>query len=138
MTWLKNLALGAAAFLAMHAVEVHRWREWFDASASHVPWFLNNGRAATLTMAGVAVAAAVDAAVWARSARNAGRQSLDVAGGAALAMTITLFVIGPGSIFPIVLVAGAGLMTASAVLGGWLGFAATCGWRPRLDRPEPP
>ena len=101
MTWLKNLVLGAAAFVAAHAVEVYRWRDWFDpqAATTVVPQHRRHradgrrrgprrGRRAML---------------WASSGREAGRQSFGVAGGAALAMATTLFVIGPGNIFPIVL-----------------------------------
>jgi len=138
MTWLKNLMLGGAAFLAAHGLEVYRWRDWFDASNKFGPWFLNSGSAIMLTSATVAAAAALSAMLWARSGRRASRQSLEVGGGAALAMAITLFVIGPGSIFPIVLAIGTMVLTVSSFLGAWLGFAAAWGLGTRLDRPEPP
>lgn len=138
MTWWKNLTLGGAAFLAAHALEVYRWHDWFDPSNKFGPWFLNSGNAITLTSATVAGAAALSAMLWARSGRRASWQSLEVAGGAALAMAITLFVTGPGNIFPIVLAIGTMLLTVSSLLGAWLGFAAAWGLGTRLDRPEPP
>jgi len=138
MTWLRNLILGGAAFTAAHALEVYRWRDWFDPSNTSGPWFLNNGSAVTLTSATVVGAAALSAMLWARSGRQASRSALEVAGGAALAMTITLFVVGPGNIFPIVLATGTMILAVSALLGGWLGFAAVWGLGTRLDRPEPP
>lgn len=138
MTWLRNLAFGSAAFGAAHALEVYRWREWFDPENRHEPWFLNSGSALILTLAAVAAAAAAGVLLSSRGARNASRQSLQVAGGAVLAMAITIFVIGPGTIFPIVLAMGATLMTLGALLGGLLGFAAAWCLGARLDRPEPP
>jgi hypothetical protein len=138
MTWLKNLTLGAAAFLAAHAVEVSRWRQWFDPSGAHQPWFLNTGSAAAFTAASVAIAGAVGASLWAMTPQKARQQSLALAAGAALALAITLWAIGPGSIFPVVIVAGAGFLTLSAGLGSWLGFLAGAAIRSRLDRPEPP
>jgi hypothetical protein len=138
MTWLKNLVLGAAAFLAAHAVEVYRWRDWFDATGGQPPWFLNSGTAIVLTAAAVALAAAGGAMLWASSGREAGQQSFGVAGGAALAMATTLVVIGPGNIFPIVLIIGTGILAISAVFGGWLGFTAASALGTVLDRPKPP
>ena len=49
MVWLKNLVFGAAAFAGGHAVEVYRWRDWFDPAAATAPWFLNAGSAVGLT-----------------------------------------------------------------------------------------
>jgi hypothetical protein len=138
MTRSRNLILGGAAFLAAHAVEVYRWRDWFDPSNKFGPWFLNNGGAIIVTAVAVAAAAALSTWLWARSARHAGRQSLEVAGGAALAMAITLIVVGPGNMFPIVLAIGTMLVTISALWGGWLGFAAARCLGTRLDRPESP
>jgi hypothetical protein len=138
MTWLKNVILGGAAFLAAHALEAYRWREWFNPSTNSGPWFLNSGTAIAATSAAVAAAAALSTMLWARSGRRAWRQSLEVASGAALAMAITLFVVGPGNIFPIVLAIGTMVLTVSSLLGGWIGFAAAWGLCARLDRPESP
>jgi hypothetical protein len=129
MAWFKSFTLGAAAFLAVHAVEVYRWRDWFDAAGRYKPWFLNTGPSAGAALFVFAVAGAWASALWARDGVDVGLQAFAVAAGAALAMTITLFVIGPGNIFPIVLISGAGLAAVSAVLGGWLGFLAASGIR---------
>jgi hypothetical protein len=129
MTWSKSFTLGAVAFLAVHAVEVYRWRDWFDAAGRYQPWFLNTGPSAGAAVLVLAVAGAGASALWARNGVDAGLQALAVAAGAALAMTITLFVIGPGNIFPIVLMAGTGVAVAGAAVGGWLGFLVASGIR---------
>lgn len=101
MAWLKSFTLGAAAFVAVHAGEVYRWRDWFDSADRYKPWFLNTGPSAGAAVLVFAVAGACASALWARDGVDAGLQAFGVAAGAALAMTITLFVIGPGNIFPI-------------------------------------
>jgi hypothetical protein len=49
--------------------------------------------------------------------------------GAAVAMAVTLFIVGPGNIFPIILTIGAGLCVVSSAGGGILGWAAATPWR---------
>jgi ABC-type protease/lipase transport system fused ATPase/permease subunit len=138
MIWLIDLALGAGAFLAAHAIEVYYWRDWFDPAGRQNPWFLNTGSAVAVTTGAIAAASALSSLLRARSRRQVGGQSLGMAAGAIMAMTATLFAVGPGNIFPVVVAVGAGLVTISAVLGGWLGFVAASSRRARLDRPEPP
>jgi hypothetical protein len=129
MTAMRNLALGAAAFASAHVVEVARWREWFDAGGRFGPWFLNTGASVALTLGVLALTAAVTTAASARTVSDAAVQSLTIACGAAGAMAVTLFVLGPGTIFPIVLALGAGLCVLSSAGGGFLGFAAAAPWR---------
>src|SRR5712671_4006766 len=101
----QSLGLGAAAFLATHAVIVSKWGVWFGGGYNgvpHDPWFLNDGdRPIALTAGALCVAAMIAAAIWARSRRDSVRHGLSVALGATVAATAVLFSIGPGTLFPI-------------------------------------
>lgn len=80
-------------------------------------WFLNSGGNALVVGVVVALAAA---AVSLRK-RASVRDILFLGVGAVVAMAATLFAIGAGSIFPIVIVFGAGFLGMSIAVGG------TCG-----------
>ena len=118
MVRLIGFICGAAAFGAAHVVEVAQWHGWFQ--GEYEPWFLNSGRAILFTFSCVAVAAML-VALFGRPAR--GVRGITVGGGAVAAMTyIMLFTgPGPGTLFPIVLVAGGSLLLASSTLGAWVG-----------------
>lgn len=113
---------GAAAFLAAHAFEVATWRELFASGDNVTPWFLNSGRAVAVTAVAIAIAAFVAIATGTRGRRpRVLSDGAAVAAGAGLAMTVTLFVVGPGSIAPLVLVIGWTITAASAAIGAVLG-----------------
>ena len=80
-------------------------------------WFLNSGR--NVLFVGSILAAGA-AAVYLRRLASV-RDAVFYGVGAVTAMIVTLFMIGPGNIFPIVIVFGMGVV-ALAVLAG-----ATCG-----------
>ena len=80
-------------------------------------WFLNSGRNVLLVAAVLAAGAAVLTARKAASDRDAVLYGL----GAIAAMIATLVVIGPGTIFPIVIAFGCGLIAFAVGVGG------TCG-----------
>jgi len=109
---------GGMAFAAAHAIEARHWSDWF--LGSYEPWFLNSGRAALFTLALVWVVSAALAAVnpTPRPVRG-----IAVGGGAFVAMAVLLFAgrPGPGTIFPIVLVAGGAALLCSSVAGAWVG-----------------
>lgn len=115
-----QFAIGFLTFLAAHFVERATWRAWFHGDFE--PWFLNSGRAIAFTVACLMVASAADAAIT-RSARR--ESGLLVAAGAFTAMAGVLFFKegGPGTIFPLVLVAGGACILFSSVAGAWLGAA---------------
>jgi hypothetical protein len=136
MTAIRNIVLGAVAFAGAHAIEVARWREWFDPDGRYGAWFLNAGGAVALTLGILALTTAVTTAS-ARTARDAAIQSLTIACGAAAAMAVTLFVLGPGNIFPIVLAAGTGLFVLSCVGGAFLGLAVSTPWRRKRENSRP-
>jgi hypothetical protein len=118
-----SAALGGAAFLAAHLVQTLAWRSWFHGTFE--PWFLNSGRAAAFTAALlVAAGAAVSASDW----RESVIRGAHVAAGALVAMIVVLSVIGPGNLFPIVIVLGAAIALASG------GAGALAGWSLRRVR----
>ena len=80
-------------------------------------WFLNSGRNILLIAAVLAAGAAVLTARKAASDGDAVLYGL----GAIVAMIATLFAIGPGTIFPIVITFGCGLVVFAVGVGG------TCG-----------
>src|SRR5215210_4204493 len=109
-----SLVLGAATFLAAHAVEWARWRSWF--SAEWEPFFMNSGRAVAFTVACVLIAGLV-AALLARDRRDALIHAGNVTAGAVVVMIFTLFSTGPGTLFPIVIVFGTIVLAAGSYLG---------------------
>lgn len=115
-----QFAVGLVTFLAAHAIERAEWHTWFH--GAYEPWFLNSGRAILFTTACLGAASAVVAA-FTRSSRPA--RGFTFGAGAFVALAATLFLSegGPGTIFPIVLVAGGGLVILSSVAGAWVGAA---------------
>ena len=123
----KSAALGAVVFGAAHLVLTARWREWFQPGGDFPPWFLNSGRAVALTaallfMAGVVVGLAT---------RGPARESIvaggNLAGGAIVAMCAVLALTGPGTLFPIALTIGAGVIVFNCVAGALMAWAVAGG-----------
>jgi hypothetical protein len=82
-------------------------------------WFLNSGHSVLL----VGLTLALGAAVLTARKRASDRDAVFYGIGAVAAMIVTLFAIGPGNIFPIVIVFGAGLVVFAVGAGGTLGAA---------------
>ncbi len=111
-------AAGAAAFAAAHLVERWRWTEWFGGAGEHAPWFLNSGRAVAFTAAALFIVGAIGA----RSLGGAGRAGgIAMAAGAVTSMIVVLTIVGPGTLFPIVIGVGAAIVTVSTMVGWMLG-----------------
>jgi hypothetical protein len=85
-------------------------------------WFLNSGVGVALVVGVLAGACAVLAVATPQS--NVWRVSGAFAGGAIAAMIVSLFAIGPGTLFPIVIAIGGGLIVIAALAGGAVGFCA--------------
>ena len=116
----RSLGLGAATFLATHAVVVAKWNLWFGGGYGRPqkPWFLNDGNGpVALTAAALCIAAIAAAALWARSRGESIRHGLNVAMGATIASTAVLFSVGPGTIFPIVIVFSGAIALLSSAIG---------------------
>ncbi len=108
-----GFAIGLAALLAAHAIEVATWSAWFG--GLHEPWFLNSGRATAFTLACVFGVSVIGG--WLRV------PGVMIAAGALAASTLILFFKegGAGTLFPIVLVAGGLLVAGASLLGAWIG-----------------
>ena len=110
----RGVVLGAAAFLAAHAMLVAKWATWFGGQWQ--PWFLNDsGRAVALTAAALFAAALAASLLWALDRGDAIVHGVNVAAGATAAMIGVLVAVGPGTIFPIVIVGGLVIALASTV-----------------------
>jgi hypothetical protein len=118
MVRLIGFICGAAAFGSAHAIEVAQWHGWFQ--GEYEPWFLNSGRAILFTFSCVAVAGVL-VALLSRPGRRV--RGIAVGAGAVAAMTYVMFFTGPGpgTLFPIVLMAGCSLLLAGSTLGAWVG-----------------
>jgi hypothetical protein len=108
-----GFTIGLLTFAGTHLIEAAMWSSWFGGVSR--PWFLNSGQAAAFT-----VGCLFAVSLIAGGCRISG---LMIGIGAFLAMTLILFLKegGPGTIFPIVLMAGGLLLAAAALLGAWLG-----------------
>jgi hypothetical protein len=103
---LIRLLIGAAAFLVAHTIEAARW-DWFG--PAHEPWFLNSGRALVFTALCLVAAGTL-----------VGRSLVDgvyIATGATVALIGVLFLTGPGTVFPIVILMGGTVVALSTMAG---------------------
>jgi hypothetical protein len=75
-------------------------------------WFLNSGRGVAAVALVFATAGAVVGFL-----RTSVREAAMMASGAVLAMIVTLFTIGPGTIFPIVIVFGTAIIAGATTAG---------------------
>jgi hypothetical protein len=114
------MATGALAFAATQFL--------LSVRAGDVPitldgsgWFLNSGGGVALVVGVLAGACAVLTAATPQS--SMWQVSGAFAAGAINAMIVSLFVIGPGTLFPIVIAIGGGLISIAALVGGAVGFS---------------
>jgi hypothetical protein len=115
----RSVVLGAVAFLAAHAVMVAAWTTWFGPEWQ--PWFLNSGPGVLLTV-GCIVIAGFLANLLAQDRRETLVHGGNVAAGAVIAMIATLFTIGAGTLFPIVIALGSTLIIASSFAGAFIAY----------------
>ncbi|HZT76680.1 MAG TPA: hypothetical protein VFA27_08475 [Vicinamibacterales bacterium] len=109
--------VGVAAFLAAHGIERLLWRAQFDPAGGTTPWFLNSGRAVAFMAVWML---AVGAVLGSRPTRaDWTRNALAATIGAIAAMVGVLAVVGPGTIFPLVIAIGSAVLAAS-LFAGWL------------------
>jgi hypothetical protein len=119
----KSAALGAAVFGAAHLVLTARWREWFQPGGDFPPWFLNSGRAVALTAALLFMAGVVVGLTTRGPVRESIVAGGNLAGGAIVAMCVVLALTGPGTLFPIALTIGAGVIAFNCVAGALMAWA---------------
>src|SRR3954464_15077447 len=119
MPRLTGFVIGAAVFVAAHAVEARHWSDWFN--GEYEPWFLNSGRAVVFKLGLLAPAGALPGAP-ARPRRPVGE--LAICSGAFVAMAVVLFAgRNPGTLFPITLGAGGVALFCSIIAGPRAGAA---------------
>jgi hypothetical protein len=82
-------------------------------------WFLNSGRG----VSAVGLACAVVGALVGFGRRDSVPKAVMVASGAVVAMIAVLFSIGPGTIFPIVIVFGTAIIAGATAAGAGAGTA---------------
>jgi hypothetical protein len=120
ISWPRVIA-GFVAFLGAHLFERATWAGPYD------PWFLNSARGAAITGAVVFGMALIVALRSGRDPMAIVPHGLSVAAGACGSMALVLFTIGPGTIFPIVLVIGAAFLTMATLAGTVVGWFARLG-----------
>jgi hypothetical protein len=107
---------GSAVFLAVQMLLF--WVSEPIPEIDHSGWFLNSPRGVLV----VGVAMAGVGGVFGSSGRDGVIKATMSASGATLAMMATLFAIGPGTIFPIVIFFGAAIIAGSVALGAAVGI----------------
>ncbi len=114
---LLPLILGGITFVA---AQVPLLEPPPTSGGENMGWFLNSGQSLlTILLAVAAIAMAQTALGW--SSPMAGAIAVSV--GATIAMVITLFQIGPGNLFPIVIVMGGVFLGGAAFAGMGIGLA---------------
>jgi hypothetical protein len=114
----RTVSAGAAMFVAAHLLVRAEWLRL--GGGADVPWFLNAGWAVAATMV-LFVLAGLIAGIVTTSLPDAAISGCYVSAGATLALTIVLFSIGPGTIFPIVIAVGTIAITVATLLGALAG-----------------
>ncbi len=108
---------GAVAFAAAQAVLFFMAGQSAHPTIDGSEWFLNSGT-------GIAVMAAVVAAASLIASKAfplpLWRGWTAFVGGGVLALVAAVFLFGPGSIFPIVIAAGAVVIAVAALAGAWV------------------
>lgn len=121
-TVVLHAVIGALAFIAIQLLLFVLAGDAPATSESGSGWFLNTAASLAAVVGIIAAASAVLALVTPHS--NVWQGSGAFAAGATIAMAVSLFVIGPGNIFPIVIVVGGAFITIAAFAGGVLVVAA--------------
>ena len=101
----------AAAQLLLFLLAGQNAAPTIDSSA----WFLNSGRGVLITTIVLALAAA--ATGIGSSPPGVWRAAVAFSGGAAAAMILLVFALGPGTIFPIVIAVGTVIIAVAALTG---------------------
>lgn len=122
---LSHFLAGAVAFAAAQAVLFARAGSALRPTIDSGGWFLNS--AAGIAAMAIVAAAASAAVARARPPATIWEGWAAFVAGAAVAFVATLFVLGPGTIFPIVIAAGVVVIATGALAGSAVG---------RLGRPR--
>jgi hypothetical protein len=135
--WKAHVAPFVAGAITFAATEWWLLTASPGSGTSDPGWFLNGRESGLAVTAAIGLLAAVLATVR-RSGWLSGAAAC--AAGAAVAMTLVLFLIGPGAIFPIVIAFGTVVLAGSALIGTGLGWLLRTAWsirdQPAADRTD--
>ena len=126
--WKRQVVPAVAGAVTFGAVQSWLLAASSGSGTADPGWFLN-GRDASL-----AVLTAMALVSTCLSAVRQGNQALGALAftvGAVVSLTIVLFSIGPGTIFPIVIAVGAVVLAGAAFLGAGLGWLLRWAWTGR-------
>lgn len=105
---------GVAVFLLLQVFFSQTWMNLFAWAKVTQAWWLNSGRSIFVTLVVVFLATVAVLAVRRTSLLAS---SLAMMAGLAIGMTVALLAVGPGNLWPIVLVFGWGLLGVAVGLG---------------------
>ena len=116
-----SFVVGVSAFALLQLFLKATWSKWFGWQKVSEAWFLNSGRSALLTIAVLFAAAVGLGVVVHRLQRRWAPAATAMALGVCAAMCAILIAMGPGNIWPIVLVIGGIVTAVPVILGVWAG-----------------
>ena len=111
------IVVGFGTFVLLHVFFALTWNSLFKWHSVDVPWFLNSGASIVLTLTVLFVVSLIAGLCVHVSRRTRLLAGLGMWGGANIAMIVVLFVLGPGNMWPIVIVMASLLMTPAVALG---------------------
>ena len=111
------IALGSGTIVLLHVFFALTWNSLFKWVGVGWPWFLNSGATVVLTLTVLFVVALIAGLCVRVPQRTRLLAGLGMCGGANAAMVVVLFVVGPGNIWPMVIVMGSLLITPAVILG---------------------
>ena len=116
MRW-RAAALGAAAFLAAHAVILWQWATLAGTHGNEPAWFANSTGAVVVMVVAMATAG-IAAARGSSRGHERTRLISSVALGGIVAMVATMVVVGGGTIAPLAVTMGGAVLVTGAFAGG--------------------
>ncbi len=111
-------AVGFGTFVLLHVFFALTWNSLFTTrGGAPTPWFLNSGATIVLTLTVLFVVSLIGGLCVRVPQRTRLLAGLGMCGGTNAAMVVVLFVVGPGNIWPMVIVMGSLLITPAVILG---------------------
>ena len=111
------IAVGFGTFVLLQVFFALTWNSLFKWGGVDRPWFLNSGATIVLTLTVLFVVSLIAGLCVRVPQRTRLLAGLGMCGGANATMVVWLFVIGPGNIWPIVIVMGSLIITPAVILG---------------------
>jgi hypothetical protein len=124
------VVLGALTFFGLHEGLLAGW-SWFQPASPVPAWFTNSASAVVVTVAIFAIVSALVSGFSARRREETLAIAANITGGAVAMMLLLLFrqPWGPGDLFPIAIVIGAGIIFVGSIGGSLAGWGGARLWR---------